>query len=102
MGKLVKSKSVLGAGAKDKGSELKSVTGPKPKDSKSRTGKQDVILAVMGMTGAGKSSFISNATGSNKIRIGDTLYSGESLAFDNILRRLTCYGRDLGHTVISC
>jgi putative ribosome biogenesis GTPase RsgA len=36
----------------------------------------DVVIALMGVTGAGKSSFISRVTGRDDIKIGYTLTSG--------------------------
>jgi GTPase SAR1 family protein len=37
----------------------------------------DIVIAVMGMTGAGKSSFIRRITRDQSIRVGDTLHSGK-------------------------
>jgi putative ribosome biogenesis GTPase RsgA len=37
----------------------------------------DVVIAVMGMTGAGKSSFIRRMTGNKSIKVGETLQSGK-------------------------
>jgi ABC-type transport system involved in cytochrome bd biosynthesis fused ATPase/permease subunit len=39
----------------------------------------DVVIAVMGMTGVGKSSFIQRVTGRKDIRIGHSLSSGMSM-----------------------
>ena len=36
----------------------------------------DVVIAVMGLTGVGKSSFIKNVTGREDIQIGHGLTSG--------------------------
>ena len=36
-----------------------------------------VILAVMGVTGAGKSTFIKNVTGRDDVIVGDDLESGK-------------------------
>lgn len=37
-----------------------------------------VVIAVMGETGAGKSSFIKLVTGRNDVKVGETLSSGKS------------------------
>ena len=37
---------------------------------------EEVIIAVMGVTGAGKSSFISTVTGDSSVIVGDGLSSG--------------------------
>lgn len=37
----------------------------------------DIVIAVMGVTGAGKSSFIAAVTGRKDIRVGHDLYSGK-------------------------
>ena len=37
---------------------------------------EEVVVAVMGVTGAGKSSFIQDVTGDQNIRIGHDLESG--------------------------
>jgi putative ribosome biogenesis GTPase RsgA len=39
--------------------------------------KTDVVIAVMGLTGVGKSSFIKNVTGREDITIGHSLISRE-------------------------
>lgn len=39
----------------------------------------DVVIAVMGLTGVGKSSFIKNVTGREDIKIGSSLISREYL-----------------------
>jgi putative ribosome biogenesis GTPase RsgA len=36
----------------------------------------DIVIAVIGMTGAGKSSFIASVTGREDIQVGHDLYSG--------------------------
>jgi putative ribosome biogenesis GTPase RsgA len=36
----------------------------------------DVVIAVMGLTGVGKSTFIKNITGREDIKVGHTLESG--------------------------
>jgi len=38
--------------------------------------QEDVVIAVMGPTGAGKSSFVRAATGDNSVDVGHTLQSG--------------------------
>jgi ABC-type branched-subunit amino acid transport system ATPase component len=38
----------------------------------------DIVIAVMGVTGAGKSSFVATVTGQKDIRVGHDLYSGKS------------------------
>jgi predicted GTPase len=38
----------------------------------------DIVIAVMGVTGAGKSSFIATVTGQKGIQVGHDLYSGKS------------------------
>jgi ABC-type hemin transport system ATPase subunit len=38
----------------------------------------DIIIAVMGMTGAGKSTFIRRITGDQSIKVGHKLSSGKS------------------------
>jgi ABC-type hemin transport system ATPase subunit len=38
--------------------------------------REDVVIAVMGPTGAGKSYFVQAATGDNSIEVGHTLQSG--------------------------
>jgi ABC-type hemin transport system ATPase subunit len=37
----------------------------------------DIVIAVMGVTGAGKSTFIASVTGRKDIQIGHNLYSGK-------------------------
>lgn len=37
----------------------------------------DILIAVMGATGAGKSTFVRLATGDNSIRVGQSLRSGQ-------------------------
>ncbi len=37
----------------------------------------DIVIAVMGVTGAGKSSFIASVTGRIDVQIGHDLYSGK-------------------------
>jgi predicted GTPase len=37
----------------------------------------DVVIAIMGVTGAGKSSFIACVTGRKDIKVGHELYSGK-------------------------
>jgi putative ribosome biogenesis GTPase RsgA len=37
----------------------------------------DIVITVMGVTGAGKSSFIASVTGRKDIRVGHDLYSGK-------------------------
>ena len=39
----------------------------------------DVVVAVMGVTGTGKSTFIRLVTGNDKIKVGERLQSGEFL-----------------------
>lgn len=46
----------------------------------------DVVIAVMGVTGCGKSSFIKKVTGRSDVKVGDNLTSG----------KLDCLS--LGHT----
>jgi ABC-type sugar transport system ATPase subunit len=45
------------------------------------THNPEVVIAVMGMTGAGKSSFIRRITGDQSIKVGDTLHSGKCITF---------------------
>ncbi|KAF4625164.1 hypothetical protein G7Y89_g13005 [Cudoniella acicularis] len=40
--------------------------------------EQDVVIAVMGVTGAGKSTFIKTVSGRNDVVVGDNLSSGSS------------------------
>ena len=40
------------------------------------TSSQGAIIAVMGASGVGKSSFIRLVTGDDSIRVGETLHSG--------------------------
>jgi GTPase SAR1 family protein len=40
-----------------------------------------IVIAVMGLTGAGKSSFIRRITGDQSIRVGDRLHSGKHTTF---------------------
>jgi ribosome biogenesis GTPase A len=51
---------------------------PKPKTNtrKRKGGGPDVVIAVMGVTGAGKSSFIATVTGRKDIQVGHDLNSG--------------------------
>jgi ABC-type branched-subunit amino acid transport system ATPase component len=44
-----------------------------------RSIKKEVTIAVMGLTGTGKSSFIKTATGDARIHVGDTLDAGACL-----------------------
>jgi len=37
----------------------------------------DVVIAVMGVTGCGKSSFIKKVTGSSDVKVGGSLTSGK-------------------------
>jgi ABC-type hemin transport system ATPase subunit len=41
----------------------------------------NIVIAVMGMTGAGKSSFISRVTGDESVKVGNKLHSGKSNPF---------------------
>jgi len=43
----------------------------------------DVVIAVMGLTGVGKSSFIKNVTGREDIHIGHGLTSGTHIPLVN-------------------
>jgi putative ribosome biogenesis GTPase RsgA len=38
--------------------------------------ENDVVVAVMGLTGVGKSSFVKNVTGREDIKVGHSLDSG--------------------------
>ena len=42
-------------------------------------GEEDVVIAVMGVTGAGKSTFIKTVSGRNDVVVGDSLFSGMSV-----------------------
>ena len=41
-------------------------------------GSDDKVIAIMGVTGAGKSSFVRAVTGDKSIEVGDALQSGQS------------------------
>jgi ABC-type thiamine transport system ATPase subunit len=41
---------------------------------------RDIVVAVMGATGAGKSTFIRRVTGNDTVVVGDGLKSGERLS----------------------
>jgi predicted GTPase len=49
-----------------------------------------VVIAVMGVTGAGKSSFIQRVTGRNDILVEDRLSSGRSIIASRINLYLDC------------
>jgi hypothetical protein len=54
-------------------------TTPQPKQRpKKRSITREVVVAVMGVTGAGKSSFIRKVTGNDEVRVGEGLQSGEA------------------------
>ena len=42
----------------------------------------DIVIAVMGVTGAGKSSFIRRMTGDQSIKVGETLQSGKRITLE--------------------
>jgi predicted GTPase len=46
------------------------------KHGEKRSDKDDIIIALMGETGSGKSSFIKRITGSDTVKIGHGLNSG--------------------------
>lgn len=48
------------------------------------THNPEVVIAVMGMTGAGKSSFIRRITGDQSIKVGDTLHSGKCITLRSL------------------
>jgi hypothetical protein len=87
--KLTKSKSFPAQGG-SQGSNLhiypKQETPPKSKDDVRRTNRNrisksraEVVVAIMGLTGAGKSSFIQTVTGNRDVGIGHGLNSGTFL-----------------------
>lgn len=40
--------------------------------------RQEVLIAVMGVTGAGKSSFVKLITGNPNVRVGHSLHAGKA------------------------
>lgn len=54
--------------------------------AKRKTAPEDIIIAVMGMTGAGKSKFIKTVTGRTDIVVGDRLDSGKQVNQKDDLR----------------
>jgi predicted GTPase len=44
--------------------------------TQTKSDEQDIIIALMGETGSGKSSFIQRVTGSDSVKIGHSLHSG--------------------------
>jgi predicted GTPase len=52
-------------------------------DQEGKTNGEEIIIAVMGETGSGKSSFIQRVTRSDSVKIGHGLESG-SLTFSNV------------------
>ena len=63
----------------------------------------DVIIAVMGATGVGKSTFIKTITGREDIAVGHGLFSGTPRHHPKSLRsRLTHARNDRGESVSLC
>ena len=58
--------------------------------------RTDIVVAVMGVTGTGKSSFIRLVTGDNKIKVGKRLRSGPFISRNHALNRLRT---DHAHTI---
>ena len=54
------------------------MTGYRSDRSRPAAGRYEIIIAVMGETGAGKSRFINKAIGSNVAGVADLLHSGKS------------------------
>ena len=54
------------------------------------TEDERVDILVMGLTGAGKSTFISRATGDESIPVGEGLDSGKPISLAAISVRVTC------------
>jgi hypothetical protein len=45
------------------------------------TQEKDIVIAVMGVTGAGKSTFIKTVSGRDDVIVGDSLSSGSSILY---------------------
>ena len=60
---------------------------PERQKPKRRRGIPEVVVAVMGVTGAGKSSFIRRVTGNDNVLIGSGLQSSEDFAVPYLKRK---------------
>jgi ABC-type lipoprotein export system ATPase subunit len=56
--------------------------------------ESEIIIAVMGQTGSGKSRFIKQITGSDEITVGHGLHSGQSASTDRNVCLLLKYYRN--------
>ena len=51
----------------------------------STTMESDIVIAVMGIPGVGKSTFIKNITGNDNLVVGHSLFSGVSVDLGTLI-----------------
>ena len=68
-------KQVFDAAESEGGEASESLRTPRRRPPKARPVRGEILIAVMGVTGSGKSYFCRAATGDGKIKVGDGLES---------------------------